>query len=319
MRDIIAPTPREETPCGSASPRASSLPPVCHPRESGDPVGCAPNTEPAAEFKVPLNPAKYKLPVTYDIPATRKPSEALRKPHLELLDIKHKVHKRGAVHYLKLTKEAVADIPCRKDTNETYFDTEIDGFGVRVEGIEKLYIQILKVSRDGSRCNLLNIDEVCIGSCSKISFWEARLTALLITFRYTYNSISERPSLGEPALIANYYEALHAGAYVLSDISYHTLNNLTVETILKNKILNSPVISGVYFLLDKDEIVYIGMSINILYRISGHSREQTKLFDSFSYIPVSPEYLGAAETYLIKRFQPKYNVTDNPGKANGKE
>lgn len=64
--------------------------------------------------------------------------------------------------------------------------------------------------------------------------------------------------------------------------------------------------SGVYFLVDGDEIVYVGQSVNIYARIPQHHSKQ---FDRYLYIPCEPKLLNALESLYIHCFQPKLNFT----------
>lgn len=65
---------------------------------------------------------------------------------------------------------------------------------------------------------------------------------------------------------------------------------------------------GVYFLYDGEELVYIGQSDNIYRRIGQHISEGVKRFDSFCFYEVGEERI-ILESYLISKFQPKYNQT----------
>lgn len=64
---------------------------------------------------------------------------------------------------------------------------------------------------------------------------------------------------------------------------------------------------GVYFLYDKDELVYIGTSDNLYRRIGQHIAEKTKVFDRFELYPTTDRI--RLEGFLIRMFQPKYNVS----------
>jgi len=66
--------------------------------------------------------------------------------------------------------------------------------------------------------------------------------------------------------------------------------------------------SGIYFLLDKEEIVYIGKSTNIIKRVTEHFSEGIKKFNLYSYIPVEVDSLSEAEDFFIKKYKPKYNI-----------
>lgn len=66
--------------------------------------------------------------------------------------------------------------------------------------------------------------------------------------------------------------------------------------------------SGIYFLYDDDELVYIGQAYNITRRITDHILEATKKFNNVRYNLVPKELLTEVETTLIKALKPKYNV-----------
>lgn len=63
---------------------------------------------------------------------------------------------------------------------------------------------------------------------------------------------------------------------------------------------------GVYFLYDRDELVYIGTSDNLYRRIGQHIAEKTKVFDRFELYPTRDRI--RLEGFLIKTFKPRYNV-----------
>ena len=64
--------------------------------------------------------------------------------------------------------------------------------------------------------------------------------------------------------------------------------------------------SGVYFLYNKDELVYIGQSDNLYRRIGQHIAEGVKTFDRFELYPTKD--CIRLEGFLIELFKPKYNV-----------
>ena len=69
--------------------------------------------------------------------------------------------------------------------------------------------------------------------------------------------------------------------------------------------------SGVYFLFDANELVYIGKGWNCLLRVAEHTRKDSdKIFTSWNYIQVEDknEY-EALERELISAYKPKYNKT----------
>ena len=62
---------------------------------------------------------------------------------------------------------------------------------------------------------------------------------------------------------------------------------------------------GIYFLFDKNELVYIGQSINCLSRIAEH--ENCKKFDSYYILKCEREQLSEIEAVYIERYKPRYN------------
>ena len=72
----------------------------------------------------------------------------------------------------------------------------------------------------------------------------------------------------------------------------------------------------IYCLIENNEIVYVGKTINIQSRILTHKRGEFKNFDSFSIIAKLPneisdlELLKLEEKY-IKLLKPKYNIIHN--------
>ena len=83
----------------------------------------------------------------------------------------------------------------------------------------------------------------------------------------------------------------------------------------------SPILScGVYALVHRGVIVYIGQSKVMLGRISNHRAQWGRkrgvassaprgiLFDQVFVRPCTPEQLNALESSMIAKYQPKYNV-----------
>lgn len=73
------------------------------------------------------------------------------------------------------------------------------------------------------------------------------------------------------------------------------------------------ITAGLYFLYKQGELVYIGKSNNIFYRVGMHIHENAKDFDSFEYQIVEDENERSnLEGYLIEVFKPKYNEKLEP-------
>jgi hypothetical protein len=71
--------------------------------------------------------------------------------------------------------------------------------------------------------------------------------------------------------------------------------------------------SGIYFLYNNDELVYIGQAYNLSRRILDHLNEGIKVFNRVRYNIVPVESLNDVETTLISSFKPKYNIARTVG------
>ena len=65
--------------------------------------------------------------------------------------------------------------------------------------------------------------------------------------------------------------------------------------------------SGVYFLVARNKIVYVGQSTNVFARVASHINENKKQFDSCSFIKCNPRTLNVLESLYIHTLKPKYN------------
>lgn len=68
------------------------------------------------------------------------------------------------------------------------------------------------------------------------------------------------------------------------------------------------VLCGVYFLIDGEEVTYIGQSKNIIARVGQHMAAG-KRFTEFTYIKCSPENLNLYERRLILLYKPRDNIS----------
>ncbi len=62
--------------------------------------------------------------------------------------------------------------------------------------------------------------------------------------------------------------------------------------------------NAIYFLIDKDKVVYVGKTKNGLKRLTQHTK---KTFDKFGFIEYKEEELDYYEDFYIMKYQPKYN------------
>lgn len=88
---------------------------------------------------------------------------------------------------------------------------------------------------------------------------------------------------------------------------------VTKEEIVKDKkTLPVPVEktenSGVYFLINEDEIVYVGKSADVHIRVMAHIKEKTKQFDTYSYLLIEDSReRDITECFYIETLNPIYN------------
>lgn len=82
---------------------------------------------------------------------------------------------------------------------------------------------------------------------------------------------------------------------------------LSKEDILKGSVVCDRV-TGVYFLIHGDEIVYVGQSVDVFSRFEVH-RVSGKVFDRVYYIECEEWELSDVEAEYIIKFAPKYNRT----------
>ena len=76
--------------------------------------------------------------------------------------------------------------------------------------------------------------------------------------------------------------------------------------------------SGVYFLVDGEELVYIGQSVNPIARIGTHRSDSKKVFTHAFLLPIPHDQLDNVEGALIRLINPKYNSV-RYGAPNGDE
>ena len=62
--------------------------------------------------------------------------------------------------------------------------------------------------------------------------------------------------------------------------------------------------SGVYFLLDGDEVVYVGQAVNVYSRIAQHTN---KRFDRYAFVPCAVDALDRIESLYIHCLRPRLN------------
>lgn len=66
-------------------------------------------------------------------------------------------------------------------------------------------------------------------------------------------------------------------------------------------------LSGIYFLFDREELVYIGQSVSVIPRLRQHVADSEKQFTHINFLPCEIHELNSKESALISIFRPKYN------------
>ncbi len=84
-----------------------------------------------------------------------------------------------------------------------------------------------------------------------------------------------------------------------------TINDLIKDMKIKTFIVK-PII-GIYFLILKGRVIYVGQSIDIYNRINSHKKD--KDFDNVMYIKCNEEELTTTEDYYIIALNPPLNKT----------
>lgn len=97
----------------------------------------------------------------------------------------------------------------------------------------------------------------------------------------------------------------------LSDSTVEITNLLLPqESIAQSAVGRSrSICAGVYFLLDGNEIVYVGQSKNVPSRLIAHFRSGEMAFDRWWYQPCPERLLLRLEAHYISAFSPKYNFS----------
>lgn len=81
--------------------------------------------------------------------------------------------------------------------------------------------------------------------------------------------------------------------------------NLKDEADIINSAMSSPLILvGIYFLIEENEIVYVGQSNDINKRVGTHCSEKIKRFSKYSYVECDNSALDQLE---LLKFKPIYN------------
>lgn len=86
-----------------------------------------------------------------------------------------------------------------------------------------------------------------------------------------------------------------------------------LHDIITNSIVLEPIV-GVYFLINGNELVYIGQSTDMAKRITAHKNEKRITFNRYSFVECGIDELDIIESLYIHAYRPKKNgkVRNNP-------
>lgn len=72
-------------------------------------------------------------------------------------------------------------------------------------------------------------------------------------------------------------------------------------------------LSGVYFLINNEEVVYVGMSLNMFNRVQEHIKNSEKLFNKVTFFDTHRVARSAVESYYISPLNPRLNRASGMG------
>jgi predicted DNA-binding transcriptional regulator AlpA len=76
-------------------------------------------------------------------------------------------------------------------------------------------------------------------------------------------------------------------------------------SMVADRLIEVPEVSGIYFLIQEGEVIYVGQSHNVASRIIGH---KNKTFDRAFVLPCPPSKMNETEAAFIGIFKPKLNM-----------
>lgn len=85
--------------------------------------------------------------------------------------------------------------------------------------------------------------------------------------------------------------------------------DIDISAIKNNALAKNGNVSGIYFLFDNDELVYIGQGWNCLLSVAEHTRKESdKVFTHWNYIEIQSEIERKnQQRELRKKYSPKFN------------
>jgi hypothetical protein len=109
-------------------------------------------------------------------------------------------------------------------------------------------------------------------------------------------------------------ELFKIGSWVASELAGKGIPSKDTILSCAQKMEDKRLHTGIYFLVDKskDEITYVGQSVNVFARIAVHVADQKngrgKEFDAWAYINCPESWLDIVESIYIHILSPKHNT-----------
>ena len=83
---------------------------------------------------------------------------------------------------------------------------------------------------------------------------------------------------------------------------------LPVSEIARRAVTKPRTLCGVYFLLLRDQVVYVGQSVDVMGRVTSHiTADPRRLWDSFSVLECQADRLCVTERAYLDQLLPPYN------------
>lgn len=76
-------------------------------------------------------------------------------------------------------------------------------------------------------------------------------------------------------------------------------------------------VTGIYFLLNGRDVVYVGQSVDVGGRVLAHRRDPSKVFDRACYVPAKADELDSLEQAFIAMLRPALNRMHVPQLSEG--
>lgn len=124
------------------------------------------------------------------------------------------------------------------------------------------------------------------------------------------HALSGKKRLERRLAQAGMFEFAHRKPQLVTE-KLHEIATGGEKVLSENDILEiqTPRISGVYFLIARGRVKYVGQSVDVHNRVATHRREKQERFDRAVFIPVREALLLRVEALYIRLLRPEWNGT----------